>query len=80
MRIRGIDGADWVAVRLFSRRWEAEMIQGFLESHGVPTWLAADDAGGSAYPNVSLTGYPVMVREDDAETAAGLLETGVGGN
>lgn len=56
------------------------MIQGFLESHGVPTWLAADDAGGSAYPNVSLTGYPVMVREDDAETAAALLETGVGGN
>jgi succinyl-diaminopimelate desuccinylase len=77
MRLRGIDGREWQQVRHFSRRWEAEMVQGFLESHGIPTWLPADDAGSTAYPNISLVGYPVLVPAEDRDSALDLLEAGV---
>lgn len=79
MKLRGIDGADWVQVRLFAQRWEAEMAQGYLESHGVATWLPADDVGGS-HPtmSLSLSGYAVMVREADEHSARHILGAGAG--
>lgn len=76
MKLHGADGADWVQVRLFSQRWEAEMVQGFLESHGVATWMPADDVG-AAYPGVSLVAYPVLVREGEEARARDILASGV---
>jgi succinyl-diaminopimelate desuccinylase len=73
LRLHGADGAEWVQVRGFAQRWEAEMIQGFLESHEIATWLPADDGGTAVYPGVSLVGYPVMVRDADVETAREVL-------
>jgi hypothetical protein len=60
--------ARFVCIRVFGSRIEAEMAKGLLESFGVPSWIAADDAGG-LYPfMLSGTGVGLMVeaaREDD---------------
>lgn len=69
----GADGATWVKAAGFAHAWEAEMAQAFLESYQVPTWMPASDNAHSPYPGASLMGYPVLVREEDAQQAADLL-------
>lgn len=69
----GADGATWVKAAGFSHAWEAEMAQAFLEAYEVATWMPASDSAHSPYPGASLMGYPVLVREEDAERAAELL-------
>lgn len=69
----GADGATWVKVAGFTRAWEAEMAQAFLESYEVATWMPSSDSAHSPYPGASLMGHPVLVREDDAQRAAELL-------
>lgn len=69
----GADGATWVKAAGFAHAWEAEMAQAFLESYQVPTWMPASDSAHAPYPGASLTGYPVLVREEDAQRAADLL-------
>lgn len=69
----GADGRTWVKAAGFAHAWEAEMAQAFLESYEVPTWMPASDSAHSPYPGASLMGYPVLVREEDAQQAAELL-------
>lgn len=69
----GADGATWVKAAGFAHAWEAEMAQAFLESYEVATWMPASDSPHSPYPGASLMGYPVLVREEDAQQAAELL-------
>lgn len=69
----GADGATWVKAAGFARAWEAEMAQAFLESYEVATWMPASDSAHSPYPGATLMGYPVLVREEDAQRAAELL-------
>ncbi|CAN5783762.1 succinyl-diaminopimelate desuccinylase [soil metagenome] len=76
MAMRGYDGRDWEPVRTFHRRWEAEMVQGFLEANGFSTWLLADDAGGSAYPGVTLAGQVLLVPSEDVDRARELVAMG----
>ena len=58
-----------VSIGTFSTRSEAEVVQGLLESAGIPARLAIDDAGG-AYPFALSGGARVLVDETDREAAA----------
>ena len=61
-----------VEVGTYVTRSEAEIAQGALEAAGIPSVLAADDAGG-AYPFVLAGAARLLVDEADAEDAAALL-------
>jgi hypothetical protein len=61
-----------IAVGSYPTRGDAELAQTALAAAGIPSVLAADDAGG-AYP-FDLTGAArLLVDEADAEDAAAIL-------
>jgi hypothetical protein len=64
--------ARQVSVRTFATRDEGEIAQGLLESAGIDSWLATDDAGG-AYPFQFSGGAHLMVGERDLEEATRIL-------
>jgi hypothetical protein len=67
---------EFVCVRVFGSRIEAEMARGLLESFGITSWLAADDAGG-AYPfQLSGQGVRLMVEARREEDVRRLLAGG----
>jgi hypothetical protein len=61
-----------VEVGSYATRSDAELAQAVLEAAGIPSVLAADDAGG-AYPFPLAGGARVLVDESDAEDAATVL-------
>ncbi len=61
-----------VAVRTFTNRQEAEVAQGALESAGLESLIAADDAGATQ-PGLWMSGVRLLVREEDLEEATGIL-------
>jgi Putative prokaryotic signal transducing protein len=61
-----------VEVGSYATRSEAELAQGVLEAAGIPSVIAADDAGG-AYPFDLSGGARLLVDEADAEDAAAVL-------
>lgn len=65
---------DNVVLRTFSNEAEARIAAAALEAHGVPSHIQADNAGG-ALPAMSVL-FPIrlIVRRDDAEFAATILE------
>ena len=66
-----MDGAT-VPVAVVTSRIEAELIVGFLHSHGVRAAVAADDAGGQE-PQWQLQGVRVLVARSDEAAARQLL-------
>jgi Putative prokaryotic signal transducing protein len=62
-----------VAVGIYPTRSDAEFAQARLESAGIPSVIAADDAGG-AYPFDLSGGARLLVDEADADKAASILE------
>jgi hypothetical protein len=74
-----VDGAT-ALVAVVTSRTEAELIVGFLRSHGVRAAVAADDAGGQE-PQLQLQGVRVLVAPADEAIARRLLaatEAGTG--
>ena len=68
-----------VQVGTYPTRSDAELAQTALAAAGIPSVVAADDAGG-AYP-FDLTGAArLLVDEADAEDAAALLSEGADAN
>ncbi len=61
-----------VVVAAFSQRHEADIAVGFLEEAGIGASVLADDAGGF-YPGIHLSGARVIVTEEEAEKAQGVL-------
>jgi hypothetical protein len=61
-----------VKVGAYTTRGDAELAQGALEAAGIPSVIAADDAGG-AYPFDLTGGARLLVIEADAEDAAAVL-------
>ncbi len=61
-----------VVVGAYGTRSDAELAQATLAAAGVPSHLAADDAGG-AYPFDLTGGARLLVDEADAEYATALL-------
>jgi hypothetical protein len=56
----------------FATRSDAELAQGALAAAGIPSEIAADDAGG-AYPFDLTGGVRLLVEQDDADDAAVVL-------
>jgi hypothetical protein len=61
-----------VQVGAYSTRSDAELAQTALTAAGIPSVVAADDAGG-AYPFDLTGGVRLLVDDGDAEDAAALL-------
>jgi hypothetical protein len=61
-----------IVVGVYPSRSEAELAQTALTAAGIPSVIAADDAGG-AYPFDLSGGARLLVDEADAEDAAAVL-------
>jgi hypothetical protein len=61
-----------VQVAAYPTRSDAELAQAVLAAAGIPSEVAADDAGG-AYPFDLTGGARLLVNEADAEDAAAVL-------
>jgi hypothetical protein len=61
-----------VSVAVVASRTEAELIVGFLGSHGLRAAVSADDAGGQE-PQLQLQGVRVRVAPSDEAAARELL-------
>jgi Putative prokaryotic signal transducing protein len=61
-----------IVVGAYPSRSEAELAQTALTAAGIPSVIAADDAGG-AYPFDLSGGARLLVDEVDAEDAAAVL-------
>jgi hypothetical protein len=62
-----------VEVGVYPTRTDAELAQTALEAAGIPSVIAADDAGG-AYPfDLTGGGTRLLVEETDAEDASAVL-------
>jgi hypothetical protein len=66
-----------IEVGTYTTRTDAELAQAALAAAGIPSVIAADDAGG-AYPFDLTGGARLLVDEADAEDAAALLGTASG--
>jgi hypothetical protein len=62
-------------VKVFDTEQEPEalVVQGLLESAGIATELVATDLSQDAFPG--LGGVVLLVREDDADAAAKIIES-----
>lgn len=65
---------DLVVVRTFLNNMEAELALSALEAAGIHTLIRRDDCGG-VRPSLWLSGIELVVRREDAEAAAAILET-----
>jgi hypothetical protein len=63
-----------VEVASYTTRSDAELAKAALAAAGIPSVIAADDAGG-AYPFDLTGGARLLVDEADADDAAGVLAT-----
>jgi hypothetical protein len=61
-----------IEVGSYTTRSDAEIAQATLATAGIPSVLAADDAGG-AYPFDLTAGAHLLVADADAEGAAAVL-------
>jgi hypothetical protein len=62
-----------VVVATFLNKIEAEVAQGALEAAEIESMVAADDAGGLR-PGLWMSGVKLLVRAEDAERAASVLD------
>jgi hypothetical protein len=67
--------SDLIIVHTFSSGIEAEIAKGALEAAGITAIIQADTAGGMK-PHIawSGSGFRLLVREEDADTARHVLE------
>lgn len=65
--------SEWVAIKSFANRMDAELAKSLLTSQGIPALVEADDAGGMA-PHWSFsTGARLLAPGDQAAEATRLL-------
>jgi len=64
-----------VVVQAFNKEWEAEMAKSALKAAGIDAMIRADSVGGTR-PHVAWAGggFKVLVREENAAAARGVLE------
>jgi hypothetical protein len=74
-----MDGTELVVVRAFGTEAEAQLAKSALEGLGIDSMIQADSVGGMR-PHVAWAsgGYKLLVRQDDAETAALALDPQAG--
>jgi hypothetical protein len=67
--------SDLVTVRTFTNQPEACLAKGALEAFGIECMVARDDCGGQR-PHLAFTGgLRLVVRAEDAQRAAEVLNT-----
>jgi hypothetical protein len=67
--------SDLVTVRTFTNQPEAYLAKGALEAFGIECMVARDDCGGQR-PHLAFTGgLRLVVRAEDAQRAAEVLNT-----
>lgn len=66
------DRSRLVAVADFPNRIDAEIAHSALEASGIESFVSGDDAGG-VQPGLWMKGVRLLVREDDADRALGVL-------
>jgi hypothetical protein len=66
--------SDLVVVRTFLNKFDAEMAKSALDAANIDAMVKADDAGGTR-PGLWLGGVELLVRAEDAERAAEILDT-----
>jgi hypothetical protein len=64
--------AELVVVATFLNQIEADMAKGILETADIESMISADDAGGLR-PHLWMGGVRLLVRVEDAEQAAKIL-------
>lgn len=63
----------FVILSAYPTLFEAQIIQGLLESHGIQATVLDQHAGGLAVPN-AMGGIKVQIMEQDAEEAIAILK------
>ena len=73
--MREMPEAKLVVVQAFNKEWEAEMAKSALKAAGIDAMIRADSVGGTR-PHVAWAsgGFKVLVREENAVAARGVLE------
>ena len=73
--MREMPEAKLVVVQAFNKEWEAEMAKSALKAAGIDAMIRADSVGGTR-PHVAWAsgGFKVLVREENAAAARGVLE------
>lgn len=68
--------SDLVVVRVFDKRYQAELAQGLLSEQGIESIISADDCGGQLMGMSSLRmgGVKLLVTMEDLPEAQELLE------
>lgn len=63
-----------VVLRNYTSEWQAQLDASVLEANGVPAQVSADTVGG-AYPSMALINpVRLLVRAEDADLAAEILD------
>ncbi len=65
---------DFVVVRTFSYRQEADLAQGALQAAGIESMVRSDDGGGLRPGLAFANGVELIVRGEDADAAAEILD------
>ncbi|HYM24477.1 MAG TPA: DUF2007 domain-containing protein [Vicinamibacterales bacterium] len=69
-----MDDPDFVVLRTFSYRQEAEVAQGALHAAGIESMVRSDDSGGLRPGMAFSNGVELIVRADDAEVARNIID------
>jgi hypothetical protein len=64
---------ELVIVETFPNRLDAELARGALEAAGIECFISTDDAGGLRPDLATRFGVRLVVRQSQAEEAAGIL-------
>lgn len=64
--------SELIVIRTYLNRIDAELAQGALEAADIQSMIRADDAGGLR-PGLWMSGVELLVRAEDAKTAASIL-------
>lgn len=69
---------DTEIVASFSRRYQAEMAQGYLNDAGIESMISADDAGGTDLGlGLTRTAHVIVRTEDEGRARKVLEDAGV---
>ena len=66
--------SDLVVIRTFLNKFDAEIAKSALDAANIDAMVKADDAGGTR-PGLWMGGVELLVRAEDAERAAEILDT-----
>jgi succinyl-diaminopimelate desuccinylase len=80
MRLPGPDGRPWELLTTVAQRWEADLVQGFLEANGIATWLLSYDGSAAAHPGIGSQGQQVLVPPEQLDEARALLDSAAAGD